>query len=83
MEGYDQAFQRLWIGREDPVAHDAGIDYLKRVFDIEQHILIREDYKVLWTTILKERADRWNPHVGGLIIWGQPGIGESLGQIIR
>ena len=47
---------------------------LAHQFDLDVPIFVRDEYHKIWKYIVSQNS-RQNQHHGGLVVWGQPGIG--------
>jgi hypothetical protein len=70
------AYNRIWKSCEGHIVQQAGYMYLPTHLTPDP-VFVRDEYTELWTYLEKARIqDR--SRCGGLVILGQPGIGESV-----
>ncbi|KAJ7074391.1 hypothetical protein C8F01DRAFT_1100378 [Mycena amicta] len=79
-----KSFSPLRDAQAPVVSHSdlSDIRYIAQQSPTGHYILEREEYPTLWQHIYRERQRKlssdYEAAAGGLVIWGQPGIGKSF-----
>ncbi|KAJ7190952.1 hypothetical protein GGX14DRAFT_603167 [Mycena pura] len=72
----------VWKDNDPCVATTHGVTHLRQEASSgEDLIIIRDEYKRIWTHIAQASRELTNSKPGlsrGLVVWGHPGIGKSL-----
>ena len=63
-----------FVGRNHRTAVMKGTGVLAHQFDLEVPIFVRDQYYKIWDYIASQTSRKLK-HKGGLVVWGQPGIG--------
>ena len=66
------AYARLWNKKDTAVMK--GTSVLAHQFDLDMPTFVRDEYYTIWEYIVSQKS-RKLMHKGGLVVWGQPGIG--------
>ena len=74
----EEAWRRFHRDGQDPVVEVGGSRRLSFDFGKPKTIMVRDEYLAIWEHLEARWRSRPCKEEGGLILWGQPGVGEPF-----